>query len=546
MTNRIGIALVVVLLTGALAFAGGDQEGGAAATDAAPEIDFSQFPEAYPAAPSRVPGSSYDYDDMSQSYDFEILTYGYIVQPVENNPITAYLNEEMNVDITFTDVPGPDLNQTISVRFASGDVPDFIHLTEKAAAVTLADQGQLLNTYPYLEYVPQLASYVTNTIARWTTYEGEWLGFPRYGTFPDNWGLFIRQDYLDAFGMDMPETTDDLYEYAVAIKEQDPDGNGVRDEWFMGTGGGGQSHFTMMEQLRSAFGHPVTNVVDGQINHPVLDGTDRAYLEWMSRLYNEDLLHPDWYTIEWEAFKSFTLTGQIGVVNYPGWNLISETYDAAGEDLNEARKWQGLPALNSPTGRGGKLMPGGAPGGLFVFPRELAEEEGKMLRIFHFLDKLIYPNDHYWAASQGGDESIYPGQSEVIFEEETGLNVYNLFRDTHPAYADPNLNPLWNWQTLGYTLIWQVYNDPVGEVGSKWNLFQVNQPRHTNYDLLVTLDNELVERLREFRRREEIAFVLGDRSFDEWDEYVDEWLARGGQEMLDIAAEQLGVASYTP
>lgn len=541
MTRRIGIAIVLVLFSGGLIFASGTQEAAEAASGMTGEIDFSQFPASYPDVPARVPASSYDYDDMSQSYDFEVLTYGYIVQPVENNPITAYLNEQLNVDITFTDVPSADLNQTMSVRFASGDVPDLIHVTEKPPAVTLADQGQLLNMYPYLEYVPQLASYVTETMAKWATYNGEWLGFPRYGVFPDNWGLFIRQDWLDEFGMDMPETTDDLYEYAKAIAENDPNGNGVEDEWFMGTGGGGTNHFAMMEELRSAFGHPGINVVDGRINHPNLDGTNRAYLEWMHKLYTEGLLHPDWYTIDWEAFKSFTMTEQIGMLRYPGWNLIDEQYKAAGQDLEAARVWQGVPAPNSPTGNGGKLQPGGAPGGLFLFPRRLENEEGKLLRILHFLDTLIYPNENYWAASQGGDTNIYPGESEVIFDEETGLNVYNLFTETHPAYADPNLNPLWNWQTLGYTLIWQIYNDPVGELGSQWNIFQVQQPRHTNYDLLVTLDGELRDRLREFRRREEIAFVLGDRSFDEWDEYVDEWLARGGDEMLDIAAQQLQV-----
>ncbi|HKJ84723.1 MAG TPA: hypothetical protein VKA06_01545, partial [Spirochaetia bacterium] len=77
----------------------------------------------------------------------------------------------------------------------------------------------------------------------------------------------------------------------------------------------------------------------------------------------------------------------------------------------------------------------------------------------------------------------------------------------------------------------------------EWNIFQVNQSRHTNYELLVTVDNELEQRLEEFSRREEIAFVLGERGFDTWDTYVDEWLDRGGREMLGLAAQQLGVDS---
>jgi len=36
--------------------------------------------------------------------------------------------------------------------------------------------------------------------------------------------------------------------------------------------------------------------------------------------------------------------------------------------------------------------------------------------------------------------------------------------------------------------------------------------------------------------------VLGERSFDEWDEYVEEWKQAGGQELLEQVAEQLGAA----
>ncbi len=38
-------------------------------------------------------------------------------------------------------------------------------------------------------------------------------------------------------------------------------------------------------------------------------------------------------------------------------------------------------------------------------------------------------------------------------------------------------------------------------------------------------------------RKSEIQFALGQRSFDEWDAYVETWRKSGGQELLDEAAE---------
>ena len=94
--------------------------------------------------------------------------------------------------------------------------------------------------------------------------------------------------------------------------------------------------------------------------------------------------------------------------------------------------------------------------------------------------------------------------------KEDGTNVIERFRDVHPAYVDPARNPLQNWQTFGYTFI--------------------------------TLDPQIDTKIREFESTNELEFVLGERSFDDWDEYVEEWKRAGGQELLEQVAEQLGAA----
>ena len=43
--------------------------------------------------------------------------------------------------------------------------------------------------------------------------------------------LWIRKDWLDKLGLDVPKTLDDVVEVARAFKNDDPDGNGVDDTW---------------------------------------------------------------------------------------------------------------------------------------------------------------------------------------------------------------------------------------------------------------------------------------------------------------------------
>src|SRR5690606_36914088 len=42
--------------------------------------------------------------------------------------------------------------------------------------------------------------------------------------------LYFHRDWLDALEMEIPETTDEFYQYLKAVKEGDPNGNGQADE----------------------------------------------------------------------------------------------------------------------------------------------------------------------------------------------------------------------------------------------------------------------------------------------------------------------------
>ena len=531
---------VICLYTGAnMVFAGGAQEAGSEI--AGTGVDLDDFPDSYPI-PSPVDPSEYAYDDMSMKYDFEMMTYGYTILPMPDNPITDYLNEQLNVDITFTDVPGGDLTNAVAVRFASGDPPDFAHLADKNAVLTLFDQGQLLDVSGLLKYVPQASQYITKTAAKWATVENQMIGIPRYQIFQNNWGLYVRKDWLDKFGMDMPETEDDLYAFAKAVAFDDPDGNGKDDTWFMGAAGSGTS-FQMLEEFRSMYGHPSWNVSNGKINHPMLDGTTKDFLMFLNKLNKDKILLPDWYTIDWNNFSAYSFNDQIGMVFYPGWNLMREYYDAQGQDLERLKVWSAIDPPSSNDGRGGLYRPGRGPRGFQVIPTDVGKDLGRLKRILHVYDTLVYPNVNYWASSTGGGPEIFPDGSRVVFNPEDGTNIYERFRDIHPAYVDPNRNPLQNWQTFGYTLLWEIFDDPMGIIGGRWNLYVNAMPRYDNFDIHITLDGETDAKIKEFQQTNEIAFVLGDRSFDEWGEYLDEWKKAGGQKLMDQAAEQLEVSS---
>ena len=43
--------------------------------------------------------------------------------------------------------------------------------------------------------------------------------------------IWINQTWLDNLGLDVPTTTEELYTVLKAFKENDPNGNGIQDEY---------------------------------------------------------------------------------------------------------------------------------------------------------------------------------------------------------------------------------------------------------------------------------------------------------------------------
>ena len=93
----------------------------ALAEDAAsvPAFEDIVFPETMPTGYYKDAQSlDYSYDDMTETYEVEIVSQGYGVPhlPNDEDPILQYLNNAFNLDITFTvvnaEAPTPSVSAT--------------------------------------------------------------------------------------------------------------------------------------------------------------------------------------------------------------------------------------------------------------------------------------------------------------------------------------------------------------------------------------------------------------------------------------------------
>ena len=177
-----------------------------------------------------------------------------------------------------------------------------------------------------------------------------------------------------------------------------------------------------------------------------------------------------------------------------------------------------------------------------------------MKRIMHFHDFITYPNQGNIEVIEGGGEAIFPGSGERHFYPETGLHSL-AFADDHPGIHDPEYLPLGNWNVLSISLRWKTYeappyahDDPLRDTkardwaGGLLDQMVIPMPRVRDFELLIDLDASTATRIKDLQLQRELEFILGERDISEWDAYIEEWKQAGGEELMQVAAEQLGAS----
>ena len=523
-----------------------------------PNFEEIEFPDSLPTKIIFGNSEDYAYDDLSAHYTVSILTTnnGVASPSRENDPICQWLEKKFNLTINFETCSSSDLPTIISTRFASGDAPDFFTAPDQNVATTLYEAGQLVDGRKIYPYMPLTAKYTTKYMikALTSTVDGGLPCVTHYAFQDAVWGFAIRKDWLDKFGMKEPTTEDELLAFAKACTEDDPDGNGVDDTYFMiGACSGNSVTSGMMKGWPSMFGNPETHVENGQLVDPMLDGTRKKCLEFLNKLYTSGYLHPDWYTISWEKAKSYTHNDKIGMVYYPPADLLGEYTTAKNQSEDSLDVWK---FLEKPPIENGKFVASGSLGKLFCFSSKGFEDEGKLKRVAHMIDTMTVGGENFFHTVQGGSDEIYSEFGKPVESHRTwtynddGTFMFYTDASGWPWNDNNYIVSLTGWQNIGWGASYErkptnTGNEFADALNVRRNAFSdiiAKYDRWPNDGLISSVSVEsIAPGLTDFVNARELEFVLGKTSFSEWDNYVNEWLTRGGKDVIAAKAAKLGV-----
>lgn len=183
------------------------------------------------------------------------------------------------------------------MQAGSADLPDVLFKAElsDAECIDLLERGVLVDLKPYLsEYCPNLYALMQRDPQieqAITLSDGRIAALPAVNEQPAQNCIWLNREWMDALGLQMPTTAEELTEVLRAFKEQDPNRNGKSDEIPLAFLGAFDLKF-----LAHAFGLTANDynlrAVDGQAQFVPLEPEFRPFVEWLRQLFAEGLLDP--------------------------------------------------------------------------------------------------------------------------------------------------------------------------------------------------------------------------------------------------------------
>lgn len=215
--------------------------------------------------------------------------------PDSNNPHVQYVAQETGVEYELiTTPPGSEPNEYINLMLASDDIPDILRPIG-GVEQTLIQQNAALALDDLLpEYAPNVWNSIPQEawdVVRSASDDGKIYYVPKVYLIPERAPL-IRQDWLEAVGMDMPQTVEDYKDVLRAFRDQDPNGNGKQDE--LPTSGRElgkwMDHLFAMYGVAMWEGNPEWDIYEGELRYAGVTDNMKEAIAFIRELYAEKLL----------------------------------------------------------------------------------------------------------------------------------------------------------------------------------------------------------------------------------------------------------------
>jgi len=244
------------------------------------------------------------------------------IQNWNDMPVMDEMEKLTGIKFEYLNAPRDSFDTKKNLVFASGDYPNVLFGAKLTQAEELNYGGQGI-LIPLEDLIDEYAPNVKKLLETYpdirksiTAPDGHIYSLPRFD-LNQPWyrnPLWYNGDFLKALDIKkIPETTEELYTYLKRVKEEDPNGNGQKDEIPLASS-------SKMRDLRTwilgAFGAYEEEIyVDDKdvVHYTPMEEPYKAYLEYMNRLWSEELLDHESFSQTDDQKKAKAKNNQVGL-----------------------------------------------------------------------------------------------------------------------------------------------------------------------------------------------------------------------------------------
>lgn len=406
------------------------------------------------------------------------------------------------VDLAYLD----DYETALNARLIGNEAPDAWICTPDAMQ-TYAEQGLLLPLSEYRDTMIKtiLDAYGDDIDIPSLYYDGELYGIPAAKALVDQYMvILVRKDWNEKYGLAVPTTVDELYDYCEWLANNDPDGNGSKDT--IGLTVWGTNGLTVITAPYDVILQNAIIIRDGKVTNSVLQESMVDALAMVKKFYENDLLDPDLYSIENNgAVKSNVLACKVGVACLPWSHVFKAQFVSQYQSVVPEAEYTWIDSLSDGNGAQafGSVQHDKFAGEHYVINGDIEEE--KLEALFKVLEYLC---------TDEGKMLIYCGVEGVHWNYDEAGNVIATNRASEANYTA-------EWQVMGRKDDeYLVAKFPEASDVIPF-AFDMNRYEIFNANITVPTDFNLSD-MEDYISMQLIDFYKGNRDLAEYDQFIQE------------------------
>jgi putative aldouronate transport system substrate-binding protein len=502
-----------------------------------------------------TPSSASSDDKIGGTANLSVFAQQGTGQDLATNAFTKEVAKKFNIKFNWQTTTqdssvAPEKRQ---ILMASGDYPDafllipWVDQFNQVDVEKLAQQGVAVPLNDLIkQYAPDIQKVLDSNPdykAMATSPDGKIYGLPQLAEtqhiqYPSK--LWINTDWLKKLGLSMPKTTEDMKKVLAAFKDNDPNGDGTKDEIPLS----GDSHDTLIPFFMNAFIYDPQNPDKGIQSTTVLnkgkvdiqankDGW-RQGLEYIKSLWDAGLIDKGAFT------QNPAALAQEG--NNAGPVLLGSAsalhpyiFVSPGAKDGRDKQYDAVPPLTGPDGADFATYAfGSTPGATFLLTNKASKnDQVAAIKLVNYLftekgqlDGNFGPEGKGWAKASGDDKALDPDLKPAFTNLQLDQDAANAVQwgalstyNQNEKFRGSQAVPTDIYDTSGYerrlfdaTQLYKGHEDK-SQIYPTWRVWPDPAKATQVATQQTNIDNYVTQNA--------LAFITGSKNIDtDWDAYV--------------------------